>query len=303
MNFLLPFFLIIFGFLFIRIKIPGFIKTWLCSSRPLIAIHYIFPTGFGILLGNYIYNENINYLNSILLLFSIFFSFQTSLIVNDINDIETDHFSEKNTLLNPKLFPIKYYKILSVFFFLVSLLFAFVINYRIFLLVLFGHTLHFTYSSRPFRLKRFFPLSIFILAFASLLTAVAGFALFNPYNPLISFPLKSALFIFIPLFLSLNFRDLADYKGDKKTDVGTLFTIFGLEKGRKINALLIFLSYLLVPIILRFYPLFFATVPLGGLSFYFCIKKPFNEKMIFYIYFALIAVLTFLVHTKIEIFI
>ncbi len=303
MIILLPIFLTIAGFLFIKIKIPGFIKSWLSASRPLISLHYLFPTTFGILLGNYIYQEPINYMHSFLLIFSVFFSFQTSVIINDINDIKTDYFSNKNSLLNPGSFSIEYYRFLSLFFFIISLLSALVINYRIFLIVLFAHVLHFSYSSKPLRLKRFFPVSIFILALGALLAAISGYALFNSYKPFISFPPRAALFIFIPLFLSLNFRDLADYKGDGKTDITTLFTIFGIEKGRYINAFLVLLSYLLVPLILRFYPLFIATIPLGIVSTYFCIKKPLNEKMIFYIYFILIAILAVFVHTKTEIFI
>jgi 4-hydroxybenzoate polyprenyltransferase len=290
------------GFLFLRIKTPGLIKNWINSSRPLIALHYIFPTVFGILLGNYIFKEPINFFHSFLLLFSIFFSFQTSVITNDIYDIKTDHFSNKNSLINSGSFPIEYYQLLSIFFLIISLLSALIINYRIFLIVLFGHILHFSYSSKPLRLKRFYPVSIFMLSFAALLTAISGYALFDSYKPFISFPLKPALFIFIPLFLSLNFRDLADYRGDGKTNITTLFTIFGLEKGRYINSYLVLLSYLLVPVILRFYPLFIATIPLGIASFYFSLKKPFNEKMIFYIYFILIAVLGILLHTKTEIF-
>lgn len=290
------------GFLFIRIKEPGLIKNWLKSSRPLIALHYIFPTVFGIVLGSYIFTEPINFYNSIFLLFSILFSFQTSVITNDINDIKTDHFSNKNSILNSDSFPIKHYTFLSLFFFIISISSALLINYRLFFIVLFGHILHFCYSSKPLRLKRFYPVSIFMLSFAALLTAISGYALFNSYKPFISFPLKPALFIFIPLFLSLNFRDLADYRGDGKTNITTLFTIFGLEKGRHINSYLVLLSYLLVPLILKFYPLFIATIPLGIASFYFSLKKPFNEKMIFYIYFILIAVLGVLLHAKTEIF-
>lgn len=297
--------LIIFAFgglLFLRIKNPGLIKDWVRSSRPLIALHYIFPTVFGIVLGSYIFKETINFFHSFLLLFSVFFSFQTSVITNDIFDIKTDHFSNKNSILNSGSFSTKYYTFLSLFFFLISLLAAFTINYRLFLIVLFGHILHFSYSSKPLRLKRFYPVSIFMLSFAALLTAISGYALFDSYKPFISFPLKPAFLIFIPLFLSLNFRDLADYRGDGKTNITTLFTIFGLEKGRYINSYLLLLSYLLVPVILRFYPLFIATIPLGIASFYFSLKKPFNEKMIFYIYFILIAVLGVLLHTKTDIF-
>lgn len=301
-TFTLPILITMVSFLFMKIKTPGLIKNWLKASRPLISLHYLFPTIFGIVLGNYIFQEPINFYNAFLLLFSIYFSFQTSIIINDINDIKTDNFSNKNSILNPSTFPLEYYQFLSIFFLTISLFSALIINYRIFLIILALHILHFSYSSKPLRLKRFFPISIFLLSLAALLTAISGYALFNPYKPFTSFPLKPAMLIFIPLFLSLNFRDMHDLKGDKKTKITTLFTIFGMEKGRYINAYLVLISYLLVPVILKFYLLFFATIPLGLASFYACLKKPFNEKMIFYIYFILIAVLGLFLHTRTEIF-
>jgi 4-hydroxybenzoate polyprenyltransferase len=301
-TFTLPILITMVGFLFIKIKTPGLIKNWLKASRLLISLHYLFPTIFGIVLGNYIFQEPINFYNAFLLLFCIYFSFQTSIIINDINDIKTDNFSNKNSILNPGTFPLEHYQFLSIFFLTISLFSALIMNYRIFLIILALHILHFSYSSKPLRLKRFFPISIILLSLAALLTAISGYALFNPYKPFTSFPIKPAMLIFIPLFLSLNFRDMHDLKGYKKTKITTLFTIFGTEKGRYINAYLVLISYLLVPVILKFYLLFFATIPLGVASFYVCLKKPFNEKMIFYIYFIMIAVLGLFLHTRTEIF-
>ena len=288
----LPITLAAIGFLFVRKKAPGMIKSWLIESRPLIAIHYLFPTLLGIFIGHHIFQEPTNYIDSFLLLCSVFFSFQTSVITNDIHDIRTDQFSKKKTLINSNPFTIKQYNNLNIFFFVLSLMFALTINYRVFLIVILGHVIHLLYSSRPFRLKRFFPLSILMLSFGALLTAIAGFSLFDASKPFLSFPLKAALFIVIPLFLGLNFRDLADYLGDKKTDVATLFTIFGLKKGRFINAILLLLSYLSIPIILRLPLLFIAAIPLGAASFYLSLREPFREKYIFYLYFILVVIFT-----------
>lgn len=293
MNFysFIPIAVTIIGFVVIKKRSPGIIKNWLCDSRPFISVHYIFPTILGIFLGHHIYKRPTNYLDSLLLLCSVFFSFQTSVITNDINDIRTDRIAEKKTLFSSNSFTTGQYRNLGVYFFILSLIFALVIGYRILLIVLLGHITHFLYSSKPFRLKRFFPLSILMLSFGALLAAIAGYALFEPANPVLSFPLKAALFIVIPLFLGLNFRDLTDYLGDKKTEITTLFTIFGLKKGRLINATLLLLSYLSIPLILRL-PLFFiAAIPLGAASFYFSLKEPFREKYIFYTYFILVVIL------------
>lgn len=278
-----------------------FFRFWLYGSRPYIAIHYLFPTGFGIFLGSKIFNKPINYLDCIFIGLSIFLSFQTSIILNDINDIKTDEISKRRTPLNSEGITINEYRNLAIIFFVISILLALAISYRTFLIVLLGNILHFFYSSKPYRLKRFYPLSILMLAAGALLAAIAGYTLYEPAKPFLSFPLKATLFIVIPLFLALNFRDLADYEGDKKTEIKTLFTILGLNRGRIVNATLILLSYVSVPIILQYSILFFATIPLGLASMYYCLKKPFKEKYIFFIYFVMIGILAVLFNLKLEI--
>jgi 4-hydroxybenzoate polyprenyltransferase len=273
-------------------------RAWLFGSRPYIAVHYMFPTAFGIFLGMNIFAKPIYLLKSIFLFLAIFFSYQASIILNDINDMKADAFARRKTPLNTKEISIAEYRNWGIIFVTIALGFGLLISYRMFLIVLLGNVLHFLYSSPPFRLKRFYPISIFLLSLGALLAAIAGYAIYEPSKPFISFPLKATLFIVVPLFLGLNFRDLADYEGDKKTEVQTLFTVFGLDRGRIINAILIFLSYLSVPIILQFVWLFLVAVPLGLMSLYFCLKKPFKENYIFYIYFLLILILTVLFNLR-----
>ncbi|KPJ71311.1 hypothetical protein AMJ52_08720 [candidate division TA06 bacterium DG_78] len=288
----IPIITMFIGLMLIERRERGIIKKWLIGSRPFIAIHYLFPAVLGIFLGTHLFQKPVPYLDGAFLMCAIFFSFQASVVTNDVNDLRTDQISEKQSLLNTSSHIITHISELGMYFFIVSILFALAISYQILLIVLLGHILHFIYSSKPLRLKRFYPLSILMLTLGALLAAIAGYALFESSKPFLSFPLKAALLIAVPLFLGLNFRDLADYQGDRKTEITTLFTVFGLQKGRYINAIFILLSYLSIPIILQ-YPLsFIATVPLGILSFYFCLKQPFQEKYVFYIYFTLVAILT-----------
>jgi 4-hydroxybenzoate polyprenyltransferase len=289
---LIPILTVVGGFVFFHNRFPGILTNWLRESRPMIAVHYLFPAMLGLFIGHHMLRMPIYLVDSFLLLCAIFFSFQTSVITNDINDIKTDRISDKKTLFMSKSFTIRQYSWLNIFFFAVSLLFSLVIDYRVFLVVVLGNVLHYLYSAKPFRLKRFYPLSIALLSFGAFLASIAGYALYDGSKPLLSYPVRAALFITIPLFLGLNFRDLADYRGDKKTDITTLFTLFGLKKGKVINALLLFVSYQTIPLILRLPLLLCATLPLGAVSFYFSMKEPFREKPIFYVYFILVVILT-----------
>ncbi len=291
LTFVLPLTAVVISAAVMEKREPGMIRKWLGGMRPLIAVHYLLPPILGIFLGTHMFGKPINYFEVFLLYAAIFFSFQTSVITNDYSDLKTDQISNKKSLLNSSSNSIEHITELGVCFFVISLLFAWAISYRMLLIVLLGHVLHFIYSAKPFRLKRFYPLSIGMLALGALLTAIAGYALFENAKPFLSFPLKATLFAFVPYFLALNFRDLSDYQGDKKTEITTLFTLLGLETGRIINAILVLACYVSVSVILQFPLSLIITMPLGIMSFYFCLKKPFQEKYVFYIYFVLIVIL------------
>ncbi|MDH4210717.1 MAG: UbiA family prenyltransferase [candidate division WOR-3 bacterium] len=270
------------------------IRCLFFGSRPYIAVHYLFPTAFGIFLGAKTFNEPIYLLNSCLILLSVFFSFQASVILNDVNDVRADAIVKRRTPINCGYVSVGAYLQIAVVCLVISILLALGTGYRTLLIVILGNILHFAYSSKPFRLKRFYPLSIFLLALGALLAAIAGYSLYEASRPFLSFPLRASLFIMVPLFLALNFRDLADYQGDRRTDTTTLFTLIGLERGRLVNAVLILLSYVSVAVILQYSLLFAICIPLGLASGHVCIQKPLSEKRVFVIYFVFIGVLTVL---------
>lgn len=278
------------------------LRNSLRGSRLLISLHYLFPVALGIFLGSKIYGRPILIGKALLVSLSVLFSFFTSVVLNDFNDLSIDGLNHKENLLKDDIESYGY-RLAGFTFLLISLILALCAGYRMFLIVLLGNVLHFTYSSPPFRLKRFYPLSVFLLAVGALLAAIAGFAIYESARPLLAFPLKASLFIVIPLFLSLNFRDLTDFEGDMAHDVSTLFTLLGPAKGKWAAALLIFLGYLSTSLILGYLPLLFVSVPLGILSALVVLREPFREKHIFFIYFLFVAALSVLFNLKPEVLI
>jgi 4-hydroxybenzoate polyprenyltransferase len=274
------------------------IRFWFYGSRPFIALHYLFPAALGVFIGYHTFNKPVYFLPCALTFAAIFLSFQCSIILNDIYDIKTDAYTRRATPLTSGGYSRRAYLTWGAVFLALGLIAAAAVGYRIMLIILLGNILHFIYSAPPFRLKRFFPLSVIMLASGAVLAAIVGYAIYEPSRPFLSFPGKAALFIFIPLLFSLNFRDLADYDGDRRDQVSSLFTVLGLNTGRIVNALLVLLSYMAVPIILGYPPLFIAVLPLGSISCYICLKKPFRERNVFYIYFILVVILIVLFNLK-----
>lgn len=274
------------------------IRFWFYGSRPFIALHYLFPTALGVFIGYHAFNKPVYFLPCALTFLAVFLSFQSSIILNDIYDIKTDAYTRRATPLTSGGYSRRSYLVWGAIFLAAGLIAAGAVGYRIMLIVLLGNILHFLYSAPPFRLKKFFPLSVIMLASGAVLAAIVGYAIYEPARPFLSFPGKAALFIFIPLLFSLNFRDLADFEGDRRDNVSSLFTVLGLKTGRIVNAVMVFLSYAAVPLLLRYLPLFLATLPLGLISMYYCLKKPFPERYVFYIYFILVVILTVLFNLK-----
>ena len=83
-----------------------------------------------------------------------------------------------------------------------------------------------------------------------------------------------ALLIFVALSIGPLTKDLKDYEGDLQFGIKTFFTIYGLEKGRRIVTALLCLS-LLIPVLLfhRVYDVIFFVLASASVSLLFYSKS------------------------------
>ncbi len=222
-------------------------------------------------------------------LLSVGFAFQFSVVTNDIFDVDCDRISNASRPLAKGVLEKREYLIIAFVYLSFSLLLAYWVSETSLMAIVLFIACYFLYSAPPLRLKRFFPLSAFIIGLEALLSFIAG--VFALERTGLSGHLSAPLLwlILTVFFLSSNIKDLKDREGDRATGIPTLPVWLGEKWGRNLIALLVFLSYCLVPIVL---PLAFpglhvlvVSVVFGLGSLIYIVKKNAKEEVIFLIYF------------------
>jgi len=283
--------------IFLYLKSSFLKKLSFETLRIYLFLHYFFLLSGGYLISIFLKEYKFqNFFEFFITSFSLFLLFQSALILNDYFDKEGDRYVRKT---NPFFYEYNKKEVIFYFlFFVISSLILSSFSLRVFLIFLFSHILHIIYSVPPIRLKKYFPLNLLILGIAAFFSFMMGFGINLPYKEL---PLKIYLLIFLALTPAISFRDLLDFEGDKILGVKTLPTLFGIEKGKNYSAFLILYSYLIVPLILKFFLLYLISIPLGILSFFEIKKEMMNQLKIFNYYFLFLFIIIIIFGIKPEI--
>lgn len=272
--------------IFLRIKN---IFDFFYSSRPSRFIYYSVIWFCGFLLGNMKFN-NLSVINLYLNFFSGFILINTlflsSIILNNIHDKNIDRYNNKPNPLLQIINKKNYLKIFWICFFS-SLLISISINITTFILTLIIHLTAYIYSCPPFRFKKLFLLNIILISLSSVLALFLGVASSNEFIILFDFPYKLGFAVFVVLSLAFNVKDINDYNGDKKYGVKTIMTVFDYEKGKKIIAILAFLGYVMLPVLLNSIILILYGFIFGTITMFTILKsgKKVNEPVLFLIFF------------------
>jgi 1,4-dihydroxy-2-naphthoate octaprenyltransferase len=109
-----------------------------------------------------------------------------------------------------------------------------------------------------------------------------GFILVSGIN---NFPIRIVYLLMIVITIVFNAKDLKDEESDKKDNIWTIPVIFGEKTGRNIIAILVFLSYLLVPFILGFTKFPILSIIFGSMNFLIIKKKKERNSILLLLYF------------------
>lgn len=244
--------------------------------RPLRLVHYAGFAAGGVVLGAVIQKSALDLYLLFFATVAALVAFQGAVFLNDIFDAEIDRLAGKSTPFSKGVLSVKGSYILASGLSVFSLLLALRCGVWPFLFLLFAHVISLAYSVPLFRLKRFYPLNVFLLALAGLAVMLSGFATHAPY---ITFPVRMLLLVIITLTATFGTKDMADVEGDRDRGIRTLFTILGFEKGLWVNSALVLTSYLLTPLILGYMLLFWIAIPSGLLSGFFVLLAKKHTKL------------------------
>jgi len=240
------------------------------NVRPLRSLHYLGLTVFGIAFGWALFSRaGVEFtgagdiLGMLATCVATFCAFQASVAINDIFDEAGDRISEQARPLVSGALERRDLVGQAVAFSLAALLLALNVKYSTFLFMVLTLIVSFVYSAPPVRLKRFPIVSSLALGVTSLLACLVGFSVYAEERAMALFPAPLAWVLVLSFGLGFAAKDLKDVDGDKATRVWTLPVLLGPAAGRAAVALLVFLGYLSVALLLPYPTLKAPAVALG----------------------------------------
>lgn len=208
-------------------------------------------------------------------------AFQGAVFLNDIFDAEIDRLAGKQTPFSRGILGHTGSLVLAACLSVFSLILVLRCGLESLLALLAAHVISLAYSTPPLRLKRFYPVNVFLLASAGLAVMVSGFA---SHAPVMLFPLRMLILVIVTLTATFGTKDMADVEGDRRRGIRTLFTLLGMRRGRWVNAGLVLVSYLATPLILAYPRLYWAAAPAGVITAAAVLGRKLREWLILTVY-------------------
>ncbi len=280
-NLILVFLLGIFQFLkdkqqlialFKNIRLPQSVFTAILLLSGMIAAYFYYPSNLTFDFFSVLVLAN--------LILAIFFAWQFSVVINDIEDLEIDKVSNQKRPLVQNIFTISDFKNYGSVFLLLAYLLALTVGLKYFLIILLYTLLTWIYSKPPFKIKRIPILASMLSAWAILLVFLLGWILVADNQALKFFPYRIVSFLFLVATFTIPLKDLKDVVGDKGSRIYTLPVLLGKEKTCQFVSWVLLLAYLISPFIFQKQELFWVAMILGLVNFIFLNKKRVNQRKI-----------------------
>jgi len=198
-------------------------------------------------------------LNLSLASIAIFLVWQVSIIINDIYDVSIDKWTNKNRPLVTGVIKVSEYKQTAIIFSFLSLSFAIVVNFKIFILVLIALFFAIIYSRPPVRLRKNLAGNILIGA-SLLLSFFIGVYSSGKTQLMTAQVILLSFLIFLFGVIATLAKDIKDIQGDRKDDIKNLFTIYSKRKGKIFVTLLIFITFTIPAIVFKLISIFILSL-------------------------------------------
>jgi 4-hydroxybenzoate polyprenyltransferase len=224
----------------------------------------------------------------IFIIIAILSAWVFSVITNNIIDYDIDKISNKTRPSVLLTIPTQHYKYLSWAFLLLAIIYSSAVNFRSLFLILLFIGNYFLYSMPPFRLKRIPFFSKLLISLNSLILVILGCVLVVKS---LYIPASIIVFFLVCFTAAVNFIDLKDYQGDKKSGIRTLPTILGLRKSKILIGIFFVIAYNFVYFMFKDAYLLVPLIILSIIQFFLINKRNYNERPVFVVYLSSIVML------------
>lgn len=265
----------------IIIKNSRLVRTLFFSSFIFLGIFIAYKFNLGQL------TSWVDFMSILILFVSWYGAWMFAVHTNDITDIKSDLISNPNRPIVSKNISVDEMRQIGLIWLIISLFGSFSVGYCQFFLNLIFIFAYYIYSAEPLRLKRVPILSSFLIGVACLVTFLSGFFFLSEDKITTIFPVTISLGIIIMFTLGANIRDLKDVAGDKEDGVFTIPILFG-KWGKQVVGFMLALAFLLMPVFLSYHLLYIFAIPASVIGYFLVVKKEYEEKYIFLLYFVFI---------------
>lgn len=230
--------------------------------------------------------------------FAVLAAYQSSCVLNDFFDQTCDRICNPTRPLVANTLSVAQYRNYGIISFCISLLFACFGGYQFFYLLLGCHALSWLYSVPPFRLKRFFPINIFIIAAVSWFLLLGGYSIIANGQAVERFPGSLLVWslVFLPLVISI--KDLGDEVGDREDGVVTLVTLVGKRRAARLLSIALFVIYLVTPFLFNLAPFWPLCLIAGFVCSTLLWRSPTYDRFVLVVYLLLIVLAIVLLLSK-----
>ena len=214
-----------------------------------------------------------------LFFFLLFYAGMFAIVINNIEDVETDKLTNPQRPLVQSLIPLKDYRKIGVLCLIIAVFISLFIHQLEVFAILGMSVVYYLYSAKPLKLKRYVILAKLLIGINSLIAAVYGFAIVGGF--VFMFPIEWAFFLTIPISLMANFVDLKDTEGDRIAHVNTLPVLLGNKKVTYLIAVFTVFTYTFASFLLDNLYIYFINLVCCLLHVYLLFRVPYNEKPLF----------------------
>jgi 4-hydroxybenzoate polyprenyltransferase len=265
-------------------------KFWAVANNlrfPQIIYHFgLFFVGMGLGILQYPQNFSLNIFSvaaSLVLLASIWLSWEASVVVNDLNDFGIDQISNSARPLPRKIFTLEEYRQFGIICFLLAILGGLTVGPIFAIILIIYQIIAWFYSSETYRLKKYPGVATFVSSIALILILFLGFILMSDGQTIHTLSWRIILLLIITYTISIPLKDFKDISGDGKYGVWTIPVLFGEKKARLIIAANLFISYVLSVFFLNELRLFWWAIIFGTVSFLITTNKEIQiKKLLWY---------------------
>lgn len=227
----------------------------------------------------------VDWVGVITIIISWFSAWMFAVHTNDIEDVDIDNISNPERPLSSKKLSLESMRETGYLWLAIALIGSYLAGYYVFYMSIMYISAYYIYSVSPLRLKRIPILSSFLVALACLSTFLAGFYFASPDKLVNAFPTFYAIGIVIVFTLLVNIRDIKDIEGDRAEGVQTL-PVFFKSHGTQVVGGLVAFGTLLLPFFFPFFASYIVSVPFAIAGYWLCVRKQYNEKYLFALFFA-----------------